>query len=117
MTSIGPPDNDGRSVIVLQVDAGYPVATLLLSPDTLLAIAYDPVTGLLASNTSDIYLPAPTRLHHGHIWMSPACMLAKHVKSLPGTAPAALEPCASCRPTPAAVQCCALPSLPAQQQQ
>lgn len=60
VTSIGPPDNDGRSVIVLQVDAGYPVATLLLSPDTLLAIAYDPVTGLLASNTSDIYLPAPT---------------------------------------------------------
>lgn len=60
VTYIGPQNANGQSNIVLQVDPGYPVATLLLSPAILLAIAFNPVTGLLATNTSDIYLPPPT---------------------------------------------------------
>ena len=43
----------------LQIDDGYPVSTLLFSGATLLAIAFNSTTGLLTTNTSDVYLPAP----------------------------------------------------------
>ena len=60
LTSVGPPDANAQSTITLQIDQGYPVSTLLLSSATLLAIPFDPVSGLLTTNTSDIYLPPPT---------------------------------------------------------
>ena len=44
----------------MQIDAGYPVATLLLSSADLLAISFNPANSLLSTNTSDIYLPTPT---------------------------------------------------------
>ena len=59
MTSIGPPDGNARRITTVQIDPGYPVATILLSPADLLAISFNPATGLLSTNTSDIYFPPP----------------------------------------------------------
>ena len=57
---VSPQDSMGQSNITLQIDPGYPVTTLLLSDVTLLAISYDSATGLLSTNTSDIYLRPPS---------------------------------------------------------
>ena len=79
-------ENDGRSDIVLQVDLGYPVASLLLST-VLLAIAFDALSGHLATNTSDIYLPAPAEYAMDASGTAlPACILAQAV-SLSGSWP------------------------------
>ena len=94
MTYNGPQASDGRSDIVLQVDLGYPVATLLLST-VLLAIAVDAVSGHLATNTSDIYLPAPAEYAMDASGTAlPACMLVQAV-SLSGIWPCGHAACVS----------------------
>ena len=59
LTYVGPANAVGQVIIVLRIDLGYPVQTLLFSGATLLAIPFDPDTGLLTTNTSDVYLPSP----------------------------------------------------------
>ena len=51
LTYVGQPNYAGQVIIVLRIDLGYPVETLLFSGATLLAIAFDPVSGLLTTNT------------------------------------------------------------------
>ena len=51
LTYVGQPSPFGQIVMVLRIDAGYPVASLLFSGSTLLAIPFDPVSGLLTTNT------------------------------------------------------------------
>ena len=60
ITSISAQNANGQATLILRIDRGYPVATLLLAGNTLLAIPYDPISGLLTTNTSDVYLPGPT---------------------------------------------------------
>ena len=51
LTYVGQPNAAGQVIIVLRIDLGYPVNTLLFSGAALLAIPFDPVLGLLTTNT------------------------------------------------------------------
>ena len=69
LTYVGQPNSAGQVIIVLRIDLGYPVSTLLFSGATLLAIAFDPTSGLLTTNTRCVSPAASAVVSQAWLWV------------------------------------------------